>query len=281
MSGRAIPPQQGDEQALFERYERRLRRATAYAVKTSPDIVDDACAYAWTTLLTHQPRRETMFPYLRAVARNEALRLHGLARSHVPLGRDGAWDEEAGMRPVGALEPPARRRTTETTHGLLELRERLLALPQREREAVFLRAAGWRYAELAEHLGMSYTRVNRLLTRADARMREMDIQEHDLTPRGQRLQRIEQAPPPYILASIGSLKAIGSKARDGRRGDALKRKEWKRLALAIEDYRERHAITDPVLPLGEASWADPARETLARNIAGFRRDRGLRLGVEL
>ncbi len=77
------------------------------------------------------------------------------------------------------------------------------------------------------------------------------------------------------------MKSIGSKARDGRRGDALKRKEWKRLALAIEDYRERHAITDPVLPLGEASWADPARETLARSIAGFRKDRGLGLGFEL
>ncbi len=200
MSDRAIPPQQGDEEALFERYELRLRRATAFSVRTSPGIVDDACAFAWTRLLTHQPRRATVFPYLRTVARNEALRLDALARSHVPLGHGLERDDQAGIHAIGVPEPPGRRRTAETSQGLLELRERLQSLPPREREAVFLRAAGWRYAEMAERLGMSYTRVNRLLTRADARMREMDIQEYELTPRGQRLHQIEQAPPPYILA---------------------------------------------------------------------------------
>jgi DNA-directed RNA polymerase specialized sigma24 family protein len=80
MSDRPVPPQRRDEQWLFERYDRRLRRATQLAVNTSPDVVDDACAFAWMTLLTHQPRRETVFAWLRTVARREALRLDGLSR---------------------------------------------------------------------------------------------------------------------------------------------------------------------------------------------------------
>jgi RNA polymerase sigma factor (sigma-70 family) len=276
MSDRAVPPQQGDEQELFERYEGRLRRITALSVRTSRDIVDDACAFAWMSLLTHQPRRETVFPWLRTVARHEALRLDGLQRSHVPL----AQDESDSERRVTVPEPRARRRTAETSQGLLELRERLHGLPSREREAVFLHAAGWRYVDLAERLGISYTRVNQILTRASVRMREMDIQEHDVTsPRGRRLQQIEQAPPTYIVASLGSLASLPPHQR--RHGFEETRREWRRLALAIEDYRSRHGVTDRVLALGEAHSADPARESLARRIAGFRRDRGLVREIEL
>ena len=54
---------------LYERYGQRLLRLTAYAVRTSPDIVDDACSFAWVQLLATQPRRETVFPWLRTVAR--------------------------------------------------------------------------------------------------------------------------------------------------------------------------------------------------------------------
>ena len=273
MSARLVPPQQGDEQELFERYERRLRQATAYAVNTSPDIVDDACAFAWMSLLTQQPRRETVFAYLRTIARNEALRLDGLTRKHVPIG----YESENGDF-VGVPEPPARRSDVTTKQQMLELKERLLALPAREREIVFLHAAGWRYVDIAGRLGISYTRVNQLLSRASIRMREMDTAEHDVTsPRGRRLKEIEQSPPAYIVASIGGPPPTYRR----RRGRALDRREWRRLVLAIEDYRERHAITDKVLPLGGRESPVPEHATLVRQIAEYRAGRGLSLAIEL
>ena len=64
---------------------------------------------------------------------------------------------------------------------MLELKDRLAVLPEREREAVFLSAAGWRYVDVAERLGISTTRVNQLVSRASLRMREMDIAEHEAT----------------------------------------------------------------------------------------------------
>ena len=81
MSDRPVPPQQGDEHELFERYSERLRRATKFAINTSPEIVDDACAFAWMLLVSNQPRRETVWGWLRTVARNRALELDRLAQS--------------------------------------------------------------------------------------------------------------------------------------------------------------------------------------------------------
>ena len=275
MSARPVPPQQGDEQALFERYERRLRVATRLAVNTSPDIVDDACAFAWMALITHQPRRETVFPYLKTIARNEALRLDGLARALKPIAGELEHDEE---HPIGARVPAARHRTAEASQQILELKERLAVLPEREREAVFLSAAGWRYTDVAERLGISTTRVNQLVSRASLRMREMDIAEHVATsPRGKRLQEVEQSPPAYIVASIGSPPA--NYRRRGGRGDD--RREWRRLVLAIEDYRDARGIKDELLPLGDQGPYDPVRETIARHIAEYRGGRGLSLGLNL
>src|SRR5215210_294707 len=42
--GSADPPQQVDEHELFERYADRLQRATSLAIRTTPEIVDYACA---------------------------------------------------------------------------------------------------------------------------------------------------------------------------------------------------------------------------------------------
>ena len=39
--------QQGDEHELFMRYAERLQAHVKRAVRTEPEIVDDACAFAW------------------------------------------------------------------------------------------------------------------------------------------------------------------------------------------------------------------------------------------
>ena len=264
MISRPTPPQHGDEEELFQRYADRLRRVTQVSVNTSREIVDDACAFAWMKLITNQPRRETVFAWLRTVARNEAIRLDGIARGVTSIDHSG-----------GPPDPPASRSRIETTHEMLELRERLEELPAREREVVLLQAAGWRYQELAEFLEVSDTRINQLFARASARMREMDIRDQDVTsPRARRLREIEHDPPAYIVASIGVAPPTNPK-----RGGEEVRREWKRIALQIEDYRSAHGVTDRVMPLGPRAKAEAA-QPLAKVIADFRRRRGLSVELE-
>lgn len=263
----SIPPQRGDEEHLFRTYDKRLRRATQAVVRTSPEIVDDACAHAWMKLLSHQPRRETVFPWLKVVARNEALRLD---RLHPDLAQVGPPGEVS----PGA-EPEAQRSRIETAQGLLEVRERLEQLPERQRELIFMSAAGWRYKELAERAGVGVPRIGQLIARATSRLREMDISKHEVTsPRGMRLRELEIAPPRYLIASIGRLP---SPRRRGVSDET--RREWRRLALAIDEFRDANQVTDPVLALG-ANMRVPGRVELARRIAALRTERGLSRGLE-
>ena len=265
---RAIPPQQGDEAQLFERYSERLRRATRLAINTSPDIVDDACAFAWMKLVTNQPRRETAFSWLKEVARNEALRLDRLSRQISELPDEGAHR-------AGVDVPVAAHRKPEVTQGLLEVRERLGQLPERQRELVFLKAAGWRRADIAERFGISETRVNQVLARASTKMREMDVREHAVTsPRAERLRALEDRPPRYLVAAIGRAPRM-----DPKRGNEVHRRDWKRLALAIEDFREAHGITDRVVALGRDATV-PEHRALTHRIQSYRRGRGLSHGLE-
>src|SRR5215212_3944993 len=50
-------PQQGDEADLFRSYNDTLMRRVRSAVRSSPEVVEDACAIAWAQFLRHQPDR--------------------------------------------------------------------------------------------------------------------------------------------------------------------------------------------------------------------------------
>jgi len=260
-----FPPQRGDEAALHQKYDKRLRRITTLSVNTTPDIVDDACNFAWMQFIEKQPRRETAFPWLRTVARREAIRLDGIARRLVSIEH-----EDRGLEAGPARDITSNRRTIETTQQMLEARERLEELPERLREVTFLRAAGWTYDQIAAHLHVSYTRVNQLVVRANSRLREMDYRDLELTPRAARLQELLADTPSYLVASIGA-----PPLATPRLARAEQRLEWSRLALAIEDYRAERAVTDSVYPLGRDRATDPRTESLHREISEFRRARGL------
>jgi DNA-binding CsgD family transcriptional regulator len=208
--------------------------------------------------------------WLRTVARNRALELDRLARSQARA--------EVSIDTNNAHEYLVTANTgrTDVALGTMELRERLRHLPPREREIVFLNAAGWRYVEIAERFGISYTRVNQLIVRANMRMREMDRRELEPTsPRGRRLREIENEPPRYITAAIGR-----PPRENPRRGDQALIREWKRLVLEIEDYRAANGITDAVMPLGREGGG-PQHELLRQRIAGYRHERGFSKGIEI
>lgn len=267
------PALHGDEAQLFARYQARLLRATSATVTTSSDNVDDACAFAWSQLLACQPRREFIYAWLRQVARREAIRLDQAS------GRTVELDLETHPRLAGRMRSPAAaHRSAESAQGLLEVRERLSVLPADQREIVFLRAAGWRYADIAECLNITEARVNKLLVRADARIR--DLEERDLAPRSvraARLQQLEGDPPPYLLSAIGR-----PPRSDPRRGGEHALLEWRRIALAVDDYRAAHAIADPHRALGAAealaATGGGDRGELEQRIASFAQAR--RRGVD-
>ena len=254
----------GDEASLFARYHQRLLRVTALRVRTSADNVDEACAFAWSQLLTHQPRRESVFAWLCQVAGRQAIRLDTASRATLSLDDAHHTADDA---PRGRWLA-AGHRSAQTAHRLVEVRDRLAVLPAAEREIAFMRAAGWRYGEIADCLGITKARVNKLLARADARMRELD--QRDIAPhsaRAARLRALEDDPPPHLLTAIGRPPAAGP-----ARGREQLRLEWRRIALAIDDYRAAHRITDRYHALGgDASdaTARTERRALEQRILSF------------
>lgn len=55
----APPPPRGDEAQLFREFNDDLMRLLAGNVRSSsPQTVEDACAFAWTKFMEHQPDRD-------------------------------------------------------------------------------------------------------------------------------------------------------------------------------------------------------------------------------
>jgi len=256
---------QGDEAHLFTLYQERLRRSTAATVFASADNIDEACAYAWSELLIRQPRRETVFAWLRVVARRKAIKLDKADRATTPIDPENGL---ADSRHASSLA--TSHRTVEVAQGLLEVRDRLAVLPEEQREIAFMRAAGWRYRDIAECLGITEARVNKLLVRADGRIRQLD--ERDAAPHSERAARLKQLecdPPPFLLSAIGRPPRAGS----GRGREHL-RLEWRRIALAVDDYRAAHGISDRYRAFGRSgpgTGSSPAtdRHALQQRIDRF------------
>jgi RNA polymerase sigma factor (sigma-70 family) len=257
----------GDEGELFERYHHRLMRITAHEVATSRDNVEEACAFAWAQLLSHDVRRDTAFAWLRQVARREAMRLGGIDRGVIPLGHEpGAIDPDIAL--------PSRGNPAVTTERWTVALSRLRRLPERDRHVVALRAFGWKYRDIAEELGISLTRVNQILTRADAHLAELEDRERPAhTPRVARLRELEEHPPRWLRDAIGRRPAY---ERRRRNGNAIIR-EWRRLALALDDYRRTYEVQDPRRALGPAAKTRDQRvqrDELRARIGQFEIDLG-------
>jgi len=155
----------GDLAVVFSRYERRLRAWLRGRVTASPALVEDACASAWLILVTKQPTcGERIFGWLCTTALHEAYRLLRLERREQPSE-------------LGAEQPafvPPRRDDPET---VLEAKRALVALAslrERQRRYMAWQVGGYRYREMQQLAGgATYTNVNKYLTRAHARLREL------------------------------------------------------------------------------------------------------------
>ena len=161
-------PQRGDEAELYRRHHRRLLRSVARAVNAPAELIEDACQSAWAILLRRQPDRARLFGWLYTVAIHEAYRLSQteLRDAHLEdLGRGEGWDTLIADRVTIDTAIEARRALT------------LLArLPERQREYLSLRVAGFSYREIADITGgRTYTNVNKHLVKAHARIRLAEL----------------------------------------------------------------------------------------------------------
>jgi DNA-directed RNA polymerase specialized sigma24 family protein len=215
----------GDEAELFRSFHRQLVRNVRQLVNTSPDIVDDACNFAWAEFVRYQPDRERGWKsWLTVTAQREAWRLHAKEAAH------DRWDPSEGVEPVDQRDVLGLRTDLRAALDLLA------AVPRRRREVKALHVTGYTYVEIGKRLGLGHTRVNALIVEANAAIRK----EHnrvgpDLQPRSDRATRMREleAQPRKWLVNV-----IGRMPRDIERPHAML--AWRRAALAIDDYRRDH-----------------------------------------
>lgn len=126
-------------------------------------------------------------------------------------------------------------------------------LPPRLRRIAFLRASGLHYDEIGAITGDSFSRVTTLVRRSNEKLHEaigeMRTDEQDLPPRARRLRELENEPPIWLLNELGPV----PQSRGGRVACAAQRLQWRRAALAIEDYRRLSGFRDPQRGLGPRS----------------------------
>src|SRR5206468_1210114 len=99
----------GDEEALYRQHHRNLERTVAHTVRAPRELIEDACQTAWTTLLRSQPKRPTIFAWLRVVAIHEAYRLSATERRDARLEHlnDDSGDWEALVADGRSLDAAA------------------------------------------------------------------------------------------------------------------------------------------------------------------------------
>lgn len=159
------PEPRGDEDALYRRHHRDLRRAVARVVRAPDELIEDACQTAWTILLRNQPERDSIFGWLRVVAIHEAYRLAALDRRETRGEREGS--DEADW-----TDAIADSRSLDDAIEALEALRALAALPERQRADLTLKVAGYSYQEIAGLTGKrTYTNVNKSLAKARTRIR--------------------------------------------------------------------------------------------------------------
>lgn len=179
----------GDETELYRSLAARLERTVRGQVRAPREVIEDACHHAWTQLLNHGDTvdRDAAFSWLATTAVRQAWKLN--LRDRRELSLEAAADD-IGELPIlsPAPGPPER----------LEFREQLghlAELPERQRRFIWLQAAGLTYVEMAAYTGDSIRTVDRQITRATERIRQLEV---DHMHSEQRLERTHDGPARLI-----------------------------------------------------------------------------------
>jgi DNA-directed RNA polymerase specialized sigma24 family protein len=160
---------------LYRWHHHDLRRAVASTVRAPRELIEDACQNAWTIMLRSQPRRATWFAWLRVVAIHEAWQQCARSRNERPAGAFISPDASD----IGAYEhpdPPADTRDIpDQVADRIQHTQRLAdlaAIKPNDRRTLYLRGLGYRYTEIMQITGASYTAVNRRITEGRRALRK-------------------------------------------------------------------------------------------------------------
>ena len=166
---------------FFAAHERDVRESVAYRVRNLPAAaIEDACQTAWEKL-SRRPDVDltaTGRSWLVTVALHEALRHYRRERVETPAGAFRTPYAAPGelREPVGDDRDLAEQVADRILHDrrLHDLR----LIKSQDRQALYLKALGFRYHEIAALLGITYTAVNRRLSEGRRRLRELEA-AHD------------------------------------------------------------------------------------------------------
>src|SRR4051794_6703209 len=147
-----LPPARGDEAELFCDYNDELMRIVGQAVGYStPQVIEDACSFAWAQFLQHQPDRDQNWRgWLFRTAQREAWRLNARSREAGSLSGE-AVEEDRSL----AASTAGRPDPFETQLDVSDAFEVLEHVPQRLRRIALLRALGMRHKDISELTGDS------------------------------------------------------------------------------------------------------------------------------
>ena len=158
-----------------EHHRRVLRGVSARAGGTDDEMIHDACAFAWLMLVRRDDVRfdRRGVAWLIVVGARRAWELARLARRERPVGGFlSVADPGELVEPAGLASEPVDRLIALEDHA--ERLRRFQRPSPRERRDLFLQAAGYRYAEIVELTGSTYTAVNRRLTEGRRRLYARD-----------------------------------------------------------------------------------------------------------
>jgi DNA-directed RNA polymerase specialized sigma24 family protein len=162
-----IPHRRDEIAAFYAAHANHVRARVARRARTAPDVVDDACATAWMKLLRRSDvaLNASGRSWLITVAVHEAWQLHERRAHETPVGpfaRATATDSDL-LEPVDAVGVDVETRAVDRVQHSEDVAA-FLTLKPRERQALYLQALGYRYAEICRLTGSSYTAVNRFIT---------------------------------------------------------------------------------------------------------------------
>ena len=168
-AGAAAVPASRAEQItrIYREHADHLRAYVARTAHTDPQTIEDACAHAWTQLLTHphiditDPPARTL-RWLTTTATREAWRLHIQQPARTP-DNDGPTDTPAAAAPTADERAALRAR--------LDL---VRELPERPRRFLVRHMLGYTYDEISAVEGVSWRTTERQLAHARALLRQLD-----------------------------------------------------------------------------------------------------------
>jgi DNA-directed RNA polymerase specialized sigma24 family protein len=174
----------GDEADLYRRHHRRLLQAVSHAVNAPPDVIEDACQTAWAALLRCTVERATVFAWLRIVAIHEAWKHAARTRTETPAGAfltACAGELELGEHPEPAADTrDVSDQVAARIHHAQRLAD-LATIKPHELQALYLKGLGYRYREIMQITGASYTAVNRRITEGRRSLRKLERDRENIS----------------------------------------------------------------------------------------------------